>query len=91
MQKGLHIVFTGRHIPEMPYGVAKSVIVRNHDRLARGECTHVDAEKNLRFDGEVDLHARFLRRVRGEQNEDAAVERLRATLFGKRDGELRSV
>ncbi len=91
VEHGLNIVFAGRNISEMPRGITISVIVRNHDRLARSECIHVDAEKNLRLDREINLHTRFLRRVGGEQNEDSAVERLCAALFGERDGELRPI
>src|SRR5580704_16031744 len=75
----------------MTYGIANGILVRNHDRLAGGESIHIDAEDDLRLNGQIDLHPRFLRRVGGEQNEDSPVKRLRAAVLGKRNGELRSI
>ena len=91
VKDGLNIVFACGNIAKVANGIAERVIVRYHDRLTRSERIHVDAEKNLRLYREINLHAGFLRRVGGEQNEDSAVEWLRATLFGKRDGELWSI
>src|SRR5580692_7941370 len=72
----------------MTEGIANSVVACNDDRLAGGQPIHVDAKKDLRFYGKIDLHARFLRRVGGEQNKNAPVKRLRAAVSRKRNGKL---
>ena len=56
----LNIVFAGRNISKVANGIAERIIVRYDDWLSGGECIHVNAEKNLRLDGEINLHARFL-------------------------------
>src|SRR5580698_8741398 len=88
VQNTLNVVFARRQIPKMTDWVAESVVIRNNDRLAGRQPIHVDAEKDLRLDGKIDLHARFLRWISREQNEDAPIKRLRAAVIGERNGEL---
>src|SRR5277367_2597692 len=91
MQHRLHIVFAGGNIAEVARGITISVVVRDHDRLSRCKSVDIHAEENLRFDGEIDLHARLLRRVRRKQYEDTPIERLRASFFRKRNRKLRPI
>src|SRR5580658_635061 len=91
VQKSLDVIFTWRQIAKMTHGIAESVVVRNGDRFAGRESIYIDAEDNLCLNGKIDLHARFLRWIGGEQNKDAAIQRLRAAVFGKRNGELRPI
>jgi hypothetical protein len=86
VEDGLDGVVAGRDFAELADGVAAG-FVGDGDSDARGPGVDGYAEDDLRLWGVVDLHARLVAGVVREQQQEAAVERLRRTRGGEADGD----
>ncbi len=87
IQNDLHVVFAGLHIVEIANGITEGGIV-DRGGLTGLQAIDIDAEDHLRARRERDLHARFFAGVVGEDEQQAAVERLGAALFREGDREF---
>ncbi len=83
MQRRLHVILSRRHVAQTPDGIAGGGLVYNC-RLPRPQTFNIHTENHLRAHAIVDLHARFLRRIGRQQEEESSVEWLAAAFSGKR-------
>jgi len=86
VEHGLDDVLAGGNVLEAADGVAPGACV-HHRGLAGLPAIDREAEDDLRAHCVVDLVARLIARVRGEDQQEAAIKALRAHIFWKRDGE----
>ena len=84
VEQGLHCVLAGLQLRERPDGIAEGVIADAY-RGARLPVFDVGAEDNLGVGRVVDLQARLGRRVRGQEQQQAPVQRPLAAGFRKSD------
>jgi len=87
VQDCLYEVLARRNVAEIANWVAVGGVV-DGDNLPGRQLVDIDTEDHLRFRREADLHARLGAGVVRKQQQNAAIERLRATLFGKRHREF---
>ena len=84
----LREIFTRGNIAEIANGVAECGIVHRH-RFARSQRIDVQTEYHLRLVRNADLHARLGAAVCGKQQQDAAIQRLRAAFLREGHRKLR--
>ena len=88
MEERLNVIVAGGKVAEIACGIAVGIVVGDDSRLAGSERIDVSAEDQLRFDGEIDLHAWLFGRIGGQEDKETPVEGLGAALFGEGDLEL---
>src|SRR5262249_27113029 len=88
VEKSLHGVFARRHVAKIADGITEGVGVVDERRLAWSQGIHVDAKNDLRLYRKTNLRARLGGGIRGQEQQNAAVEGRCAAFFWKGNREL---